>query len=230
MGGGCGALDYRSLQEIALRQTGGGESGRVLRLPGPVWGLLQPNFSRAPRRQGQWGRDLVELHRAEHVNTFREQLLDVAQEVGVHWGTAWEKRAFRACPASRSPLSILLGDTLTNRPGCVAGCIAALLPRAAVHGEGPLAGVAALGLANALLVQEPHLVVEGGTAKRPKQGEPPAHQVPWARAKDALSYTLICYKNHTCYKNHRVGGVWYLDGPLSLQNWWSGANMGHKRP
>lgn len=68
-------------------------------------------------------------------------------------------------------------------------------------------------------------MVEGDTAKRPEPREPPAHQVPWARAKGALSYTLICYKNHTGFKNHRVGGAWYLDGALSLQNWWSGANI-----
>lgn len=96
------------------------------------------------------------------------------------------------------------------RPGCIAGCIAALLSRAAVHREGPFAGVTALGLADTLFVQKPHLVVEGGTARRPEQGEAPARQVPRVSAQDTLNYKLICYENH------RVVGTWYLVGTWSL--------------
>lgn len=67
-----------------------------------------------------------------------------------------------------------LGLPWPARPGSIAGCVAALLPGAAVHGEGPLAGVTALGLANTLFIQEPHLVAEGDTARKPEHGEPPA--------------------------------------------------------
>ena len=61
------------------------------------------------------------------------------------------------------PLSIPLGLPWPARPGRVAGGVAALLSRAAVHGEGPFAGVTALGLADTLFIQKTHLVVEGGT-------------------------------------------------------------------
>ena len=53
-------------------------------------GLLQLTFPRGPGKAGSLGySNLIELHRAEHINTLREQFLNVAQEVGVHWGTGW---------------------------------------------------------------------------------------------------------------------------------------------
>lgn len=148
-------------QETPLGQRLGGQNARA---PWPVWG---------PWKGGSLvTSNLVELNRAEHINTLREQLLDVAQEVGVHWGTGrgGGETSIQSPPCTRQPLSIPQGASLISRPGCVAGCIAALLPGAAVHGEGPLAGVTALGLADTLFVQEPHLVVEGDTAEARVQG------------------------------------------------------------
>ena len=106
------------------------------------------------------------------------------------------KQAFRAHLAPHSPSSIFPGAALASRPGRVAGCIAALLPGAAVHREGPLARVATLGLANTLFIQEPHLQVQRDTARRPEHRGPPAHQMLWPRAKDALCHIPTCYESH----------------------------------
>lgn len=83
--GDGGTLDEHSLLEIPLRDRDWGDI--LLGLPEPVWGC-SVNLSQGPSKVGLLGTsDLVELNRAEHVDSFREQLLDVAQEVGVHWGT-----------------------------------------------------------------------------------------------------------------------------------------------
>lgn len=58
-------------------------------------------------------------------------------------------------------------------------------------------------------------MVEGDTAKRPEYRGPPAHQVPWARAKDALSYTLIYYKSHLLQES-QVVQAWNLTVTQSL--------------
>lgn len=83
-----------SFLETSLRKRSWGDS--VLGLPG-----LQPNLPRDPGKARPLGTsDLIELHRAEHVNTFREQLLDVAQEVGVHWGTGWREKSNQSRPCT----------------------------------------------------------------------------------------------------------------------------------
>lgn len=112
----------------------------------------------SPPGQAGSGRplDLVEFHRAEHINSLGEQFLDIAQQVGVHRGTGKGVKSNQHACTSVLPWPSPLPE---GRPGSVAGRIAALLPGAAVNREGSLAGVAALGLANTLFVQEPHLVV-----------------------------------------------------------------------
>lgn len=140
-------------------------------------GLLQPTSSRAP---GSWGHGgLQTLLNSTGLNTsIRSEnsfwmLLKRLVSIGALDGggeTSNQNPPWTSILLCPFPL----GFPWPARPGCIAGCIAALLARAAIHREGPFAGVTALGLADTLFIQKTHLVVEESTARRPEQGEPPS--------------------------------------------------------
>lgn len=98
MGWYGGALDHHSLLETALRDRNWWDR---LRAPWASVRAASAKIAKGPWKAGSLGTsDLIEFHRAEHVNTFRKQLLDVAQEVGVHWGTGWGETSIWSPPCT----------------------------------------------------------------------------------------------------------------------------------
>lgn len=161
--------------------------------------LLQLTFPRGPGKAGSLGNsNLIELHRAEHINTLREQFLNVAQEVGVHWGTGWGETRSQSPPLHPS-----LPSSTPTAPG------ATLTTQTWVYSwvrSGPAAGSCCKPRRSSCWSR-----CSGPSERPPHTGAPPGGRrrnckeaKAWGNLQpieDALSYThvtrITCYKINT---------------------------------